>query len=209
MDSGRERRMAFSNPNTTFKKKSKFGSKAGTKGSQGISRIMFVSRLLKQGSGNFKVIGERKFCGRGEYILYSALSRGWSKVWEGVSAEDRQDNDTIITHWKHTPFSHPQAHHVTRTIRAHYFRKYTSNKTRIRRVSMAVLRIRHVYPGSEFFYPGSRIRIKEIKYFYLKKLFLSSRKYDPGCSSRIRILTFYPSRIPGQKGAGSRIRNTG
>jgi hypothetical protein len=24
-------------------------------------------------------------------------------------------------------------------------------------------------------------------------LFLSSRKYDPGCSSRIRILTFYPS----------------
>jgi hypothetical protein len=25
---------------------------------------------------------------------------------------------------------------------------------------------------------------------------LSSRKYDPGFSSRIRILTFYPSRIP-------------
>jgi hypothetical protein len=25
---------------------------------------------------------------------------------------------------------------------------------------------------------------------------LSSGKYDPGCSSRIRILTFYPSRIP-------------
>ncbi len=47
-----------------------------------------------------------------------------------------------------------------------------------------------------FFHPGSRIRIKEFKYFYPKKCFLTSRKYDPGCSSRIRILTFYPSRIP-------------
>jgi hypothetical protein len=27
-------------------------------------------------------------------------------------------------------------------------------------------------------------------------LVLSSRKYDPRCSSRIRILIFYPSRIP-------------
>jgi hypothetical protein len=53
-----------------------------------------------------------------------------------------------------------------------------------------MLRIWHVYPGSEFF--PSRIRIKEIKYFNQKKMFLSSRKYDPGCSSR--ILTFYPSR---------------
>ncbi len=61
--------------------------------------------------------------------------------------------------------------------------------------------------NSEFFYPGSRIRIKEFrifpsririkefKYFYPKKRFLSSRKYDPGWSSRIRIYTFYPSRI--------------
>jgi hypothetical protein len=39
-------------------------------------------------------------------------------------------------------------------------------------------------PGSEFF--PSRIRIKEFKYFNPKKWFLSSRKYDPGCSSRIR-----------------------
>jgi hypothetical protein len=29
-----------------------------------------------------------------------------------------------------------------------------------------------------------------------KKWFLSSRKYDPCCSSRIRMLTFYPSRNP-------------
>jgi hypothetical protein len=43
-------------------------------------------------------------------------------------------------------------------------------------------------PNPNFFHPGSRIRIKE--------LFLSSRKYDPGCSSRIRILIFYPSPIP-------------
>jgi hypothetical protein len=57
-----------------------------------------------------------------------------------------------------------------------------------------VLRIRDVYPGSEFF--PSRIRIKEFKYFNPKKWFLSSRKYDSGCSSRIWILTFYSSRIP-------------
>jgi len=51
------------------------------------------------------------------------------------------------------------------------------------------------HPGSEIFYipePGSefftsRIRIKEFKYFNFnpKNCDLSSRKYDPGCSSRI------------------------
>ncbi len=41
---------------------------------------------------------------------------------------------------------------------------------------------------------SSRIRIKEFKYFNPKKWFLSSRIYDPGCSSRIRILIVYPSR---------------
>jgi hypothetical protein len=43
-------------------------------------------------------------------------------------------------------------------------------------------------PVSEFF--PSR------EYFNTKKWFLSSRKCDPGWSSRIRILTFYPFRIP-------------
>jgi hypothetical protein len=62
--------------------------------------------------------------------------------------------------------------------------------------------------------PGSQIRIKEFKYFQTKKLFLSFQKYDPGCSSRIRILIFYPSRIPdpGAKMApdpGSGSRNNG
>ncbi len=33
--------------------------------------------------------------------------------------------------------------------------------------------------------PGPRIRIKKFKYFHLKKWFLSSRKYNPGCSSQI------------------------
>ncbi len=56
----------------------------------------------------------------------------------------------------------------------------------------AVFRIQDVYPGSECF--PSRICIKEFKYFNPKNCFLSSRKYDPGCSSRIRI--FYPSKIP-------------
>ncbi len=57
------------------------------------------------------------------------------------------------------------------------------------------------HPGSEIFHPGSRIRIKEFKYFNPKKWFLSYRKYDLGCSSRIRI--FHPSRIsdPGVKKA--------
>jgi len=78
-------------------------------------------------------------------------------------------------------------------------------------------------PGSEFLpsrnqifsITGSRIRIQEFKYFNPKKWFLSSQKYDPGCSSR--ILIFYPSRIPDSevkkgpvptslKGTGSRIR---
>ncbi len=41
-----------------------------------------------------------------------------------------------------------------------------------------------------------------------KNFSLSSRKYDPGCSSRIRILIFLPISDPGswgQKGTGSRI----
>jgi hypothetical protein len=48
-------------------------------------------------------------------------------------------------------------------------------------------------PGSEFF--PSRISIKEFKYFNPKKWFLSSTKYDPGCSSRIHL----GYRIPGSK----------
>ncbi len=96
-----------------------------------------------------------------------------------------------------------------------------------------VLRIRDVYPGSRIRLfsipdpgsrirtvsipdPGSRILIKECKYFNpskkQKKWFLSSKKYDPGCSSRIPDpdADFLPSRIPdpgsrGQKGTQSRI----
>ncbi len=54
-------------------------------------------------------------------------------------------------------------------------------------------------PDPTFFHPGSRIRIKEFKYFKPKN----------GSGSRIRVLTFNPSRIPepgsrGQKGTGSR-----
>jgi hypothetical protein len=75
-------------------------------------------------------------------------------------------------------------------------------------VMSAVLRIRDVYPGSDFSIqdpgsrdkkipdPGSGSASKNLSIFNTKKLFLSSRKYDPGCSSRIRIQIFYPSRIP-------------
>jgi hypothetical protein len=67
-------------------------------------------------------------------------------------------------------------------------------------------------PGSDIFpsripdpnclHPGSRILIKEFKYFNpqksKQKWFLSSKKYDPGCSSRIPDpdADFLPSRIP-------------
>ncbi len=79
-------------------------------------------------------------------------------------------------------------------------------------------------PDPTFFHPGSRIRTvsipdpgsssKNLSILTPKKpktWFLSSRKYDPVCSSRIRMQTFYPSRIPdpGVKKApdpGSRIR---
>ncbi len=63
-----------------------------------------------------------------------------------------------------------------------------------------VFRIQFFFiPDPDFFHPGSRIFIKEFKYFKPEKWFLSSCTHDPGCSSRIRILTFYPSRIPGSK----------
>jgi hypothetical protein len=91
----------------------------------------------------------------------------------------------------------------------------------IYKVLTAVWRIRDVYPGSDFFqsritdsnclHPGSRILIKEFRYFNPKKKqkkgFLSSKKYDPGCSSRIRMLTSsHPgSRIQGSKRHQSRI----
>ncbi len=54
-------------------------------------------------------------------------------------------------------------------------------------------------PDPNFFHPGSRIHIKEFKYFNPKDCFLSSGKYELGCSSRIRILFFYPSRIQRSK----------
>ncbi len=68
-------------------------------------------------------------------------------------------------------------------------------------------------PGYEFFHPGSRVKkisdpgsgsaSKKLSMLNPKKYFLSSRKCDPTCSSRIRILIFYPSRIQGSKGPGS------
>jgi hypothetical protein len=48
-------------------------------------------------------------------------------------------------------------------------------------------------PDPNFFFPGSRIRNKEFKYFSLKIVFNLS-VFHP--KSRILILIFYPSRIP-------------
>ncbi len=52
--------------------------------------------------------------------------------------------------------------------------------------------------------PGSkRSRIPDphqrIKVFLTQKLFLSARKYDPGCSSQIPNPDFFPSWIPGKR----------
>ncbi len=74
-----------------------------------------------------------------------------------------------------------------------------------------MLRIRDVYPGSRIRIFSIPDPLPRIKYFNPKKLFLSSRKYNSGSSSRIRILFFLPIPDPGfrdQKGTGSRIRNT-
>ncbi len=59
------------------------------------------------------------------------------------------------------------------------------------------------HPGSRIciFLPGSRIRIKEFKYFNLNELILSSRKHDPGSGS---LLFTHPG-SRGQKGTGSWI----
>jgi hypothetical protein len=70
------------------------------------------------------------------------------------------------------------------------------------------------FPDPTFFHPGSRIRNKEFKYFYpqkTKKWFLSSGKYDPGCSSRIRMLNFLPIPDPDAELSthpGSRIQGS-
>ncbi len=72
-----------------------------------------------------------------------------------------------------------------------------------------VLRIREVYPGSRigiFCIPDPGFASRNPSILTL----LSSRKYDPGCSSRIQILIIYPFRIPDpgnrcQKGTGSRM----
>jgi hypothetical protein len=51
------------------------------------------------------------------------------------------------------------------------------------------------HPGSEYFHPGSRIRIKEFKYFNPQEWFLSLRNLlfipdpDPGSQSRTQIFT--------------------
>ncbi len=75
-----------------------------------------------------------------------------------------------------------------------------------------------VYPGSEFFHPGSRIKkisdpgsgSASKKKLFTLKLLLNSWKYDPGCLSRI-IFGFFThpgSMIQGSKRHRIRIRNT-
>ncbi len=61
-------------------------------------------------------------------------------------------------------------------------------------------------PDSESIHLGSRVKTITVsgfgsaseKVFLTQQIFsrVSYRKYDPRCSSRIRILIFYPSRVP-------------
>ncbi len=62
-------------------------------------------------------------------------------------------------------------------------------------------------PDPNFVHPGSAS--KNFSIFNPKKLFLSSRKYDPACSSRTRILIFLPNPGPGSRGLkkGTRSRD--
>ncbi len=46
-------------------------------------------------------------------------------------------------------------------------------------------------PDTIFFHPGSELSASRIR--------IEEFKHDPGCLSRIRMLTFYPSRIQGSK----------
>jgi hypothetical protein len=67
--------------------------------------------------------------------------------------------------------------------------------------------------GTEFFPSRIPDQHQSNKVFEPKKLFLSSRKYDSGCSSWIPdqdpdFLPIPDPRSRGQKGTGSRIRNT-
>ncbi len=63
-------------------------------------------------------------------------------------------------------------------------------------------RMRFFHPGSRFEKipdPGSGSSSKNLSIFTPKNCFLSFWKYDQGCSSRVRILIFYLSRIQGSK----------
>ncbi len=51
-------------------------------------------------------------------------------------------------------------------------------------------------PGSKRFRVPGPDPHQRILVYLNQKLFISSRKYAPGCSSRIQILIFYPFRIP-------------
>ncbi len=58
-------------------------------------------------------------------------------------------------------------------------------------------RIRIIWiPDPNYFYPRSRISSQEFRYFNPKNWFLSTLKYDPICSSQIRIPNPDPDFLP-------------
>ncbi len=65
----------------------------------------------------------------------------------------------------------------------------------------------NVFHSGSLFVP-SRIRLKELRYFNPKKLFLSTQKYDSGFLSRIRIPDSGVKKAA-DPGSRFRIRNTG
>ncbi len=78
--------------------------------------------------------------------------------------------------------------------------------TKIDKSSVADPGCKSRIPDPNFFHPESRIRVKEFKFINPKDWFLRSRKYDPGCSSRIRIQGSKRHRIP-VRNTGRKLRN--
>ncbi len=124
---------------------------------------------------------------------------------------------TTIRHWKlRLNMSTIQSTYRTYCT-SHFSRLFRNKMLFCKKLMMHSVSVAD--PGSEFFpsripdpnfsIPDPGSASKNLWMLTQKKIFPSSMKYDPGCASRIRILTFLPIPDPvsrGQKRTGSRIR---
>ncbi len=120
-------------------------------------------------------------------INYFSVERGCSPV--SVVVKEKNERDLCNQTGQKLGQARHQVQHKDSSLEIPGF--FSRNTIDGLKGKKAVLRIRDVYPGSDFFpsripdpncfHPGSWICIKEFKYYNPKKWFLSSRKYDPGC----------------------------